>query len=103
MSVRATRALCLVSDEGGTAQGWTLVTGSVWTVAVVVRLVIGQDGSKLTLADDQQPVQTLAPDGADPPFGVSVPRRTAGDLDPRVGEHGVEGWSWLVRQDYHDV
>jgi hypothetical protein len=48
---------------------------------------------------DQQPVQTLAPDGADPPFGVSVrlgrPRWTAKDQGLRVGEDDVEAGSEL--------
>ena len=63
-------------------------------VAVVVRLVFGQDGSELSFMEDQQPVQALAAHGADPPFGVGVrprrPRWTAQDLDPDAGEDGVE-------------
>lgn len=71
-----------------------MVKGSVRPVAVVVRRILGEDGSELTFMEDQQPVQTLVPDGADPPFGVGVrprrPRWTAHDSDHDVGEHGVE-------------
>ena len=43
---------------------------------------------------DQDPVQTLSADGADPPFGVRVrlerPRWDLQDFDARGGEHSVE-------------
>lgn len=43
----------LVADERVAGAGWTLIKGSVWPMAVVVRLVFGQDGSELTFMEDQ--------------------------------------------------
>ena len=43
----------LATGEGGTARRWALVTGSVWPMAGVVPVVVGDDGSELTFADDQ--------------------------------------------------
>ena len=43
----------LVADERVAGEGWTLIKGSVSAMAVVVRLVFGQDRSELTFMGDQ--------------------------------------------------
>ena len=48
-----TLAGILVSDESLACEGWPLVKGSVRAVAVIVRLVFGQDGSKVAFMEDQ--------------------------------------------------
>jgi hypothetical protein len=44
---------------------------------VVVRRVLGEDRSELPLVEDQQPVQALAANRADPPLGVGVRPRSS--------------------------
>ena len=62
--------------------------------SVVVRLVFGQDGVQVLLAEDQHAVQKLAAQGADQAFADRVrPRRLdSGAQDPGASglEHGVE-------------
>jgi hypothetical protein len=41
-------------------------------MAVVAIDVLGEDGIELTSVEDQHPVETLAPDGADEPLGEGV-------------------------------
>jgi hypothetical protein len=43
----------LASDEVGSGEGWSLAKGSVWPVAVVVGLVLGEDGSELSFVEDE--------------------------------------------------
>ena len=61
---------------------------------VVVRLVFGQDGAQMRLAEDQHAVQELAAQGADEALADRVhPRRLDGGAqDPGAGglEDGVE-------------
>jgi hypothetical protein len=63
-------------------------------VRVVLRFERSQLERELPLAEDQHPVKTLAPDGADPPLGVGGglrrARRTIEDFDAEISEHGVE-------------
>ena len=75
----------LVSDECLACEGWPVVKGSVRPVAVVVRLEFAQDGSELTFMEAQHPVQALAADCADPPFGVGVIPRRQLRLIPMIG------------------
>jgi hypothetical protein len=51
---------------------WLLVERSVWSVAVVVGGVLGQDARQVSSAGDEDPVGALASDGADPAFRVGV-------------------------------
>ena len=64
---------------------------------VVVRLVLGQDGAQVCLAEDQHVVQHLAAQGADEALADRVhPRRldrAAQNPGPGGLEHGVEGAS----------
>jgi hypothetical protein len=59
-----------------------------------MRPVLGQHRPKLTLVEDQHPIQQLAAHGADPSFGDGVrsrcPHRGAQDPDGLAGEHGIE-------------
>jgi hypothetical protein len=49
---------------------------AVWTASIVVLDIGSQAANKLLAADDQQLVEALPADGADPAFGVCVgPRR----------------------------
>jgi hypothetical protein len=76
-----------------------LLESAVWAVSGVVGLVVSQHVHELALVEDRYPVQALAADGADPPFGVSVglrrARRTGQHRDAGAGEHGVEAGSEL--------
>ena len=49
---------------------------------VVVRLVLGQDGAQMLLAEDQHAVQKLAAQDADEPF--------AGRIGPRRQQHLIQ-------------
>jgi hypothetical protein len=64
-------------------------------VSVVVVDVDAQDELKLFSACDQEPVEAVATDGADPALGERVrvrrPERGADDLDTLVAEDVVEG------------
>jgi len=55
---------------------------------VVVRLVFGQDGAQMPLAEDQEPVQELAAQGADEPFADRVHPRS---LDRGAQDRGAAG------------
>lgn len=72
-----------------------LAERAVGTVQVMVVDVFGEDGFKMPAPENEDPVQTLAPDGADDALADGVrPRRPAGGLDdPDVlcSEHRVEG------------
>jgi hypothetical protein len=61
---------------------------------VVVRLVLGQDGSQVCLAENQHTIEELAAKGADEPFAGRVHTRSLdrGAQDPGAGglEDGVE-------------
>jgi hypothetical protein len=68
----------------------------VGTMAVVVPEVDPKDLLKVTAADDQQPVQALATNGPNPPFGEGVMSRdivrtcpgTSFTFGPGVGSRG---------------
>jgi hypothetical protein len=67
---------------------------------VVVADVGREDSFEVSAVDDQEPVEALAADGADPPFDVGVrarrPNRGADCPDPLATEHLVEGCSELA-------
>jgi hypothetical protein len=71
------------------------VEPSVWTLLVEVADVDAEDVLEVTAADDQEPVETLPSDAADPAFGVGVrvrrQHRRPDDLDAFAAEDGVEG------------
>ena len=64
-------------------------------VCVVVVDVDAQDVFELSAACDQEPVEAVAADGADPALGERVrvrgPERCADDLDALASEDVVEG------------
>ncbi len=64
-------------------------------MAVVVIDVNVQDALKLLAAADQEPIEAVASDGADPAFGERVclgcAKRGADDLDAFAAEDLVEG------------
>ena len=95
-SMSVSRAVS-VTFAGGDALGDALVRPGV----VVVRLVLGQDGAQVRLAEDQHAVQELATQGADEAFADRVhPRRldsAAQDPGPGGLEYGVEGLPALLR------
>jgi len=68
---------------------------SVGSVSVVVVDVDPQDALKLSSPSDEEPVEALATDGADPAFGERVrvrrPKRGADDFDTLAMEDVVEG------------
>jgi hypothetical protein len=66
----------------------------MWPVDVVVLDADAQDTLELAAARDQEPVEALAADGADPALGERVrvrrPKRGADDLDAFVLEDVIE-------------
>jgi hypothetical protein len=68
---------------------------AVGPLSVVVPDVDAEDVLELATADDQQPVEAFAADGADPAFHVCVrvwcPDGCADDLDRLAPEERVEG------------
>ena len=71
-----------------------LAEGTVRAMVVEVAFVLGQHRGRVPLIDDQDPVQQLAAQAADEPFGDRVrarrPNRRQHDLHAGGGEHGVE-------------
>jgi hypothetical protein len=71
-----------------------LAEGTVRTMFVEVPFVVGQHRGRMPLVDDQDPVQQLAAQAADEPFGDRVrarrPDRGQHDLHTRSREHSVE-------------
>ena len=69
-------------------------------VRVVVVDVDAQDALKLPAAADQEPVEAIAANGADPAFGERVclgrAKRGADGLDALASEHLVEGAAELA-------
>jgi len=67
----------------------------MWPVGVVVVDVDVQNAFELPAAADQEPVEAIASDGADPAFGERVclrrPKRGADDLDAFAAENLIEG------------
>ena len=65
------------------------------TVRVVVLDVLGEHGLQMAAAEDEHPVEALAPDGADHALtdgvGPGCPDRALDDPDALGGEDGVEG------------
>jgi hypothetical protein len=66
----------------------------MWPMAVVVVLVLAEDGGGVPLVDDEDSVEELAADGADEAFGDRVgprcPHWCLDDADVGGGEDGVE-------------
>ena len=61
-----------------TGRGRVLGDALVWPAGIVVRLVLGQDGAQVCLAEDQGPVDELAAQGADEALAGRVhPRNLA--------------------------
>ena len=62
---------------------------------VVVRLVLGQDGAQMPLAEDQHPVEEFSAQGADEALADRVHPRSldGGTQNPGTGglEYGVKG------------
>ena len=79
---------------GRQRRGWEplerrcLVECPVRPMGVEVRYVLGQHGLKLAPVEDEHPVQQLAADGADEPFGVTVGPRRQLHLIPTIGIAG---------------
>jgi hypothetical protein len=77
-----------------------LAEGAVRTVVVEVSLVFGEHRVRVPLVDDEDPVQQLAAEAADEPFGDGVgprrPNRRQHDLHAGRGEHRVEDLAELV-------
>ncbi len=72
----------------------------MWPVGVVVLRVDAEDMLELSAACDQEPIETVAADRADPAFGEGVrvrrPKRRADDLDALALEDVVEGEAELA-------
>ena len=72
----------------------------MWPVGVVVLYVDAQDMLELTAARDQDPVEAVAADGADPALGERVrvrrPKWGADDLDAFALEDVIEGAAELA-------
>jgi hypothetical protein len=73
--------------------------GAVGAVLVEMRRVLGQDVFKMAPVEDQNSVQQLAADGANPSLsdrvGSGRPHRCAQDADAFAGEHGIKDVSEL--------
>ena len=92
--------LCVdLGRDGGAGRGTVIVRDALGDALVrpgrvVVRLVLGQDGAQILLAEDQHAVQYLAAQGADEAFADRVhPRRLDGTAqNPGAGglEYSVE-------------
>jgi hypothetical protein len=67
-------ALLTFTNDGqsGGSVGRLKLERPVWTVPVVLLEIDTQDLLQMAAPNDQQPVQALSADGADPPFGVRV-------------------------------
>ena len=72
----------------------------MWPLPVVVTHIDAKEPLELSAVEDEEPVEALAPDGADPSFGERVrPRctkRGANDLDAFAAEDLVEGATELA-------
>ena len=73
---------------------WCQPESAMWPMGVVVVDVDAQDALELPAAGDQEPVEAVAADGADPAFGERVRFRRskwgADDLDTFAAENLVE-------------
>src|SRR6266540_4217352 len=72
----------------------------MWPLPVVVTHIDAKDLLELSAVEDEEPVEALAPDGADPALDVRVcvrcPHRCSDHLDPVAAEDGVEGAAELA-------
>jgi hypothetical protein len=72
----------------------------MWPPAVVVGAVLGEDGLKVPLTEDQDAVGEFGSGGQDEAFGEAVRSRASGrDLhrvDPSAGQDGIEGGGELA-------
>ena len=79
---------------------WSQAKRSMRPVAVVMVDVDAEHVLELSPADDQHPVEALAPDGADPALGERVrlrrPERCPDDLDAFASEDLVENVAELA-------
>src|SRR5947208_3644135 len=70
---------------------------SVWPVAVVMLHEDVEDPLEMLGVQDQQPVETLGPNGAHEPLRDTVrlrrPKRCANDLEPTASQHVVKAGS----------
>jgi hypothetical protein len=73
-AVASAHTALLLADDGwiGGRIRWLEPERPVWPVGVVVLDVDSEDLLEVAAPEDQQPVQTLGADGADPPLGVGV-------------------------------
>ena len=75
--------------------GWSLVSGLVRSVVVVVPLVLGEDVSSVRLVEDQDVIAHFTAEGSDDPFAVRVHPWRLGcagqDVHVLGLEDGVEG------------
>ena len=73
---------------------WVLTERAMWTVAVVVSHVLGEDCRQMAFADDEHPVGALPAYGAHPAFRECVRSgrlwRSLDHVDAGGGEHRVE-------------
>src|SRR5687767_1739498 len=70
--------------------GWSLLSGLMGPVVVVVPLVFGEDMSGVCLVEDQNVVADLVAEGFDDPFAVCVHPRGLGCAGQDVHVLGVE-------------
>ena len=86
--------------RGSAAGGRVLIKRSVWAVGVVVLDELLQHYGEVAGSGDQEVVEALAAQRADPALRDRVrPRRPHGgaeDADVGAGEHGVEGGAELA-------
>ena len=73
--------------------------GEVGSAVVVVREVAGQDTAQVTLAQDEDVVETLAPDGADEPFREGILPRAAGGREDLLDLHALHASAKGVAED----
>ena len=67
-----------------------LVEGEVGSGAVVVHEVASEDATQVALAQDEDVVETLAPDRADEAFGEGILPRAAGGREDLLDPHALD-------------
>ena len=79
---------------------WAQFAGAVWPLTVVVSNVFREHRMQVPLTEDQHAVGEFGSDGADEPFGETVPLRAAWRnsdyLYAHIGKDGVEGCGELA-------
>jgi hypothetical protein len=82
----------VLADQGQTG-GWARrcqPKRPVWTMSVVVLDIDPEDLFQMTTANDQQPVQALGADGADPALRIGVRVRRLDWREEHLGTLGAE-------------